>query len=100
MSGNFSKDALQGGHSGSGSDSSILLVAATTGIIGLFTFIYLLFALLTIFLKNLKSDYLKLATTSSFLALLVHSQFVNSFFFPQIMLLFWVLVGLVNVKDY
>ena len=97
--GNFAYDNPQGGHSGSGTDSSILLVAATTGIFGLSFFSLLIFSILQFSFHNLKTNYLKLASFSSILAILVHSQFVNSFFFPQIMLLIWFIVGINHVQN-
>ena len=95
----FSLDEPQGGHSGAGSDSSIILVAATTGIIGLFFYLFFLFRILRIFMKKSTQDPLHLASLSIFLALLVHSQFVNSLFFPQIMLILWFILGLIQVYD-
>ena len=95
----FSPDEPEGGHSGAGSDSSIILVAATTGIVGLFFYLFLLFRILKIFMKRATKGYVHLASLSVFLALLVHSQFVNSLFFPQIMLLLWMILGLVQLYD-
>ena len=95
----FSPDEPQGGHSGAGSDSSIILVAATTGIIGLFFYLFFLFRILRVFIKKSTQDPWHLASLSIFLALLVHSQFVNSLFFPQIMLILWFILGLIQVYD-
>lgn len=95
----FSFDNPEGGHSGGGSDSSILLVAATTGAIGLAVYTLLLVRVAILFLKKAKSSALHLGAASALFGLLVHSQFVNSLFFPQIMLPFWFIVGLVLVYD-
>lgn len=86
-------------HSASGSDSSILLVAATTGIVGLTLFLGFILTLILAFVKNARSNPIKLASLSIFLALIVHSQFVNSFFFPQIAILVWTIFGLSQVND-
>lgn len=94
----FSFDSPMGGHSGAGSDSSILLVAATTGFIGLSAYIFLLYTIARAFLKR-ANDVLHLAAFSAFIGLLIHSQFVNSLFFPQIMLPFWFILGLVISHD-
>ena len=88
-----------GGHSGAGSDSSILLVAATTGFFGSIFYGYLLLSILLTLTRKIRSSYLHLASSSSFLGLLVHSQFVNSLFFPQIMLLLWIMIALIQVND-
>lgn len=95
----FTIDAPLGGHSGSGSDSSLLLVAATTGVIGFATFTFFIIAIIRSISFQIKSNFLHLGTTAAFLALLIHSQFVNSFFFPQIMLPIWFLLGLVQSEN-
>lgn len=97
--GYFSYSDPEGGHSGGGADSSLLLVAATTGIFGLGFYFLFLFFVLKKFAKKMKSSYLHLGALSGLLALIVHSQFVNSLFFPQIMLLIWFILGLVHVQD-
>ena len=99
QAGAFSIDNPQGGHSGAGVDSSILFVAATTGIFGLGTFILFLISIFKTIFKGIENSYIKLITFTSIILLLVHSQFVNSLFFPQIMIIFWFLLGLNFVRD-
>lgn len=94
----FENDQNLGGHSGSGSDSSLLLVAATTGVFGLGAFIWILISVWQVIAKSAKRDFIVLGGLASFVALLVHSQFVNSLFFPQVILLFWFFVGLISLK--
>ena len=88
-----------GGHSGSGTDSSILLIFATSGIFGAAFYLMFIAAAVITFAKGAKKSYLKLASLSSFIGLLVHSQFVNSLFFPQIMVILWFILGLNLVDD-
>lgn len=82
-----------GGHSGAGSDSSFLTVAATTGLTGLF--IYLL-----LYLKLISANFVKrskpiaLASFITLVSLIFHSQFVNSLFYPAIMAWVWIINGL------
>lgn len=95
----FTYDNPEGGHSGSGIDSSLLLVAATTGVIGLGFFLLMLFSIFQMLVQKVSLSYLHLATLASFLGLLIHSQFVNSFFFPQIMMFFWFFLGLILIND-
>ncbi|MDO8487619.1 MAG: O-antigen ligase family protein [Candidatus Curtissbacteria bacterium] len=95
----FASDNPEGGHSGGGVDSSLLLVSATTGIIGLALFIFFLGSIVKAAAKNVSASPLHLATLASAAALLVHSIFVNSLFFPQIMLLIFPLVGLAAKDD-
>ena len=68
-------------HACSGADSSLLLVLATTGIVGLFIFIDMSLRVIALTLKN-KKWYVVIAAGS---ALFVHSFFSNSLFFPWIM---------------
>ncbi len=68
-------------HACSGSDSSILFVLATTGISGLIVLIYA--SKKIIYSAKHSTYYILLAT--SFVALLVHSLFGNSMFYPWIM---------------
>lgn len=95
----FENDQSIGGHSGAGSDSSLLLVAATTGVFGLGAFFWMLTSIYKTVAKSSKKSFVALGTLASFIALLVHSQFVNSLFFPQIMLLFWFFIGLAVKED-
>lgn len=95
----FSPDSPEGGHSGSGSDSSLLLVAATSGLFGFIAYIFFLVNLFKIFIKNARTSPVHLAGLSSFTALLVHSQFVNSLFFPQIMIVLFFILGLAENEN-
>lgn len=95
----FIEQGNLGGHSAAGTDSSILLIAATTGIVGLLFFAFLIFRIAQIFSTGLKNSYLKLASLASFIGLLIHSQFVNSLLFPQIMLMLFFILGLNLVND-
>lgn len=80
---NYLGDLKTNSHSCSGSDSSILFILATTGVVGLFLFINFL-------VQVPKSKIL----ITSFVAVLIHSLFANSMFYPHIMFWIFVLVGL------
>lgn len=67
-------------HACSGSDSSILFILATTGVLGLIIFIYLI---LRIKDSTKNSKYFNILS-GSFAALLVHSMFSNSMFYSWI----------------
>ena len=69
-------------HSCSGSDSSLLLILATTGAVGFIIFLWCLSSLYN--LISSKSMYGKVLLSSS-LALFIHSLFVNSLFYPWVM---------------
>ncbi|KKQ91714.1 MAG: hypothetical protein UT17_C0004G0062 [Candidatus Woesebacteria bacterium GW2011_GWB1_39_10] len=68
-------------HSCSGSDSSLLFVLTTTGVVGLIVFIYSISGI-GLSVKHTPNF---LVLSSSFLALAVHSLFSNSLFYPWIM---------------
>ena len=68
-------------HACSGSDSSLLLVFATTGVIGLLTFIYMGIKIL----GSVNNDIYGKAFLASSAALFAHSVFVNSLFYPWVM---------------
>jgi len=95
----FQSRAQDGGHSGAGSDSSFLLILATTGSVGFLSFIAWQAAIIKVSVVNLKTSYLSLGIFAAYLGLLIHSQFVNSFFFPQILMSLMFLLGLKHVED-
>lgn len=87
-------------HSASGSDSSLLTITATTGIIGLLIFLIFIFLILKrsllIWLHD-KSPAHKAWALGVFvitLSLLIHSNFVNSLLFPQMMIFYFPLIGI------
>ncbi len=75
-------------HGATSNDSSLLFVAATTGVVGFSCYLYFIF---TLFKSS--SPILK----SAILGLLIHSIFANSLFFPPI--LFWLLSISSNPKE-
>jgi O-antigen ligase len=74
-------------HAASGIDASLLTVLATTGIIGLYGFLWfwgrIIFTALNQYLYN--KDGFALGALSGFLGILVHSFFVNTLFFSLIL---------------
>lgn len=68
-------------HACSGSDSSLLLVLTTTGITGFIIFVYAIYNI-GVYLKR---DSRFQILTSCYVALLIHSLFSNSMFYPWIM---------------
>lgn len=85
-------------HADAGTDNSFLFVLATTGIVGLTSFLYILFKIIKrAFRLSSKQTVMPLVVISSFVGLFVDSLFVNSLFFPPIMLWMWIIAG---VMDY
>lgn len=68
-------------HACSGSDSSLLFVLATTGVVGLTVFVYGIISIFGFLIPGTNTRIL----FSSFAALLTHSIFSNSMFYPWIM---------------
>lgn len=78
-------------HSAAGVDNSYLFVAATTGLIGLSIFLYFLFILF----KGIS-----ITGKTVLIAIFVHSLFLNSLFFPSILVWFWLIAALEKVKSF
>jgi len=81
-------------HSCSGADSSLLLILATTGIVGLLIFAYSVRKLFKTIKRGVYFD----VFVASVLALGVHSLFVNSLFYPFTMAFFAILISLQTFK--
>lgn len=82
-----------GGHAGAGADNSFLFLWATTGIGGLAVYLLLLGEQFRLGWQRRKSRE-GLVLVVSLVALVVHTQFVNSLFYPWIMAWIWVLAAL------
>lgn len=94
----FSFEEPLGGHAGAGSDSSLLFVFATTGIFGLLSYLLLLLKISWESFKNLNAW--SLAMLAGLLGLLVESNFINSLFYPWILLWFWIVTGVVFARKF
>ncbi len=81
-------------HSGAGTDNSFLFVLATTGIVGLISYLYLLYNILTLSKKNLKKNKYAIVLLSSLIGLITGSLFINSLFYVLIFQWIWILSGL------
>jgi len=74
-------------HSGAGSDSSLLFVFATTGVLGFLIYVSAMF--FPVFDSYLKKRESLLIFFTIVVGFLMESQFINSLFYPQIMFLFY-----------
>lgn len=95
----FLKDTQE--HSASGTDSSLLTVWVTTGVVGLAAYIWLLLTLLREAWRTWRDRSLPplwqafgLGLFAGFLGLFAHSQFVNGLQYPHIMQVMWLLVAM------
>lgn len=95
---NFVKEVkVKISHANAGADNSFLFILATTGIIGLSSYIYLWIKILKSSLedyKNKKNIFLSIIIISSCVGLFVNALFINSLFYPFIMEWMWILIGL------
>lgn len=80
-------------HSGAGLDNSFLFVLATTGVIGILSYLWLLKSQLSLSFKHNPVAF------ASLIAVIVHSGFNNTLFYPWVMLWLWVLVGSTITKE-
>lgn len=84
-------------HSCSGADSSVLFLLATTGIIGTMMFVNMVYRIW--YIGSPQHTKYNILYTTSFIAVLIHSLFANSLFYPHIMFWLFVLIGLGSKVD-
>lgn len=80
-------------HSGAGTDNSFLFVWATTGIIGLASYLYLLYKIFIIGKLRLKKNPFAVVLVSVLFGAVVDSFFVNSLFYVYIMEFIWIIAA-------
>ena len=78
-------------HAAAGADNSLLFVWATTGIIGLVLYTYLLFRAV----RETKEQW-RTIVFSTLTALGIHSLFNNTLFYPWVMIWIWLLLGIAH----
>lgn len=79
-------------HACSGADASILFVFATTGVIGFVVFVWILFKIF-----QLTKEFIIIGSILT--ALLVHSLFTNSFFYPWVLGYLMIILSLYSTND-
>lgn len=84
-------------HSAAGADNSYVFILATMGIIGLASFVYLGRNILQLVNQN-KTQWRQVGA-ASYLALLVHANFVNSLFYPWVLIWIWILLGIIEANE-
>lgn len=82
----YARNADLKNHAGAGADSSLLLVLATTGVVGFVFYLKYLKGIWNTGKKNL-------VLSTSFVALLVHAWFLNSLFYPEVMVWLGLLIS-------
>jgi len=90
-------------HSAAGTDNSFLFVLATTGVIGLASYLFIWFSILKNAFKKLNYNgsqkTMPAIVIASIVGIFANAFFINSLFYPSIMLWMWVLVGLIENKN-
>lgn len=87
-------------HADAGVDNSFLFVLATTGFIGFIAYLYLWFTFLKdAVIKNKKrQNIFAIIFISSSIGIFINALFINSLFFPGLMLWLWFIMGLTDKK--
>jgi hypothetical protein len=83
-------------HAGAGLDNSFQFIWATTGILGLISFFWIIVEIgrqTHTLWQNKKARTLVKVISATLIGLAADSLFTNSLFFPQIMIWMWILVG-------
>ena len=96
----------QEAHSGAGADSSLLFVLATTGVVGLGVYLWMWVAAISKMknekskthikykkYKNITRKPVNICVFTIIAALFIHSLFLNSLFYPWVMVWTWVFLG-------
>ncbi|HSX08851.1 MAG TPA: O-antigen ligase family protein, partial [Candidatus Saccharimonadales bacterium] len=81
-------------HGGAGTDNSFLFVLATTGIVGFVAYLYLLWSMVKVGKTNLGENPYSAVLIASLIALCVDSFFINSLFYPFILVWVWIVIAL------
>lgn len=82
-----------------GYDNSIVFIFVTTGIVGFSAFLFLWLNMLKsgmLLYQDMKKRKLGIVYITLFVAIFVHSMFLNTLFYPQIMILLWIVTGAVE----
>ncbi|HUW21962.1 MAG TPA: O-antigen ligase family protein [Candidatus Bathyarchaeia archaeon] len=90
----------QENHAGAGSDSSLLLVLATTGLPGLVTYLWLWLGIFNLIRRKEKNKpgQFGLFILATLAALGVHSFFLNSLFYAWIMAWYWMMIVILEIE--
>ncbi len=84
---------------GAGIDNSFLFVGVTTGLVGLMVYGWLVWSMVLVGKRTLaakKTSVLGTAYLATLVAVVVHSLFVNSLFYPWVMLWMWLVTAQVE----
>ncbi len=80
-------------HAGAGTDNSFLFVIATTGLIGLTIYLFLLSKIFAL-TKIKRNNKMAVVVVAIIVGLIANSQFINSLFYVYIMQFLWIYIGI------
>jgi len=80
-------------HGGAGNDNSWIFVLVTTGVLGFLAYVNLWREVIYGNFKRRKENIFAVVTVASSVSLIISSFFVNSLFYPMIMMWMWILIG-------
>jgi O-antigen ligase len=83
---------------GAGIDNSVLYVAASAGTLGLIAYTWLIVSVLAL-LRPGKTEGIVRPLRAMLIAALIHSMFINSLFYPWIMVWLWILIGVAEFES-
>lgn len=86
-------------HSGAGTDNSFLFVLATTGILGFLLYLHLFKTIFFLCMKSLRTNPFALVVLASFCSIIVNSFFINSLFYPFILIWLVSLLGIIEKSE-
>ena len=93
-------EEIAASHGGSGIDSSFLFVLVTTGVFGLALYIFVWVEIIDNIFRWVKKSPFTVAALAGLFGLFIHSFFVNSLFYPEIMGWIFPFLGLAMYKDH
>lgn len=87
-------DNWQSTHAGAGTDNSFLFVWATAGILGLLSYIFLLYKMFYLAQGKFKQNKFSIVFVSILIAVIIDSLFINSLFYVYIMEFVWIFAAI------
>jgi len=88
---------IEESHAAAGTDNSFMFVLATTGIVGLLGYLFLYGKITLLAIKNRENVY-TLTWIGSIIGASISAFFINSLFYPFIVVWLWMLAGLIESR--
>ncbi|HKZ34639.1 MAG TPA: O-antigen ligase family protein [Patescibacteria group bacterium] len=95
----YGYEEIAASHGGSGIDSSLLFVLVTTGVFGLALYTFVWVEVVEGVFREVKNSPFAVAALAGVIGLFLHSLFVNSLFYPEIIGWMFPFLGIVVYKE-